>query len=75
MLPEDGSGGEGFNTTGDSLFLSAILIEKYLQAADQALDAVLPASLPPAQSCAAGFDAARKKLLIWPCRGGKHFGA
>ena len=46
ILPEDGSGGEGFDTTGDSLFLSAILIEKYLQAADQTLDAVLPLHQP-----------------------------
>ncbi len=42
LLPADGGGGEGFDTTGDTLFVSSIHIEKYLAAADQALDAVLP---------------------------------
>ena len=63
-MPEDGSGGEGFNTSGDSLFLSAILIEKYLQAADQALDAVLPSQKHALADLSLPVEAARKQLLL-----------
>ncbi len=42
LLPADGGGGEGFDTTGDTLFTSSIHIEKFLAAADQILNAVLP---------------------------------
>lgn len=42
LFPADGAGGEGFDTDGGALFLSAIQIEKYLEAADLAIDAVLP---------------------------------
>ena len=41
-FPEDGSGGEGFNTHGNSLFLSAIQMEKYLRTADDAIETALP---------------------------------
>jgi mono/diheme cytochrome c family protein len=41
MLPSDGAGGEGFDTTGDSLFLSAIHFERYLAAADRVAGSVL----------------------------------
>jgi hypothetical protein len=44
LLPADGGGGEGFDTSGNALFLSPIHIEKYLQAADQIAQAVLPDS-------------------------------
>jgi len=40
-LPADGAGGEGFDTNGDTLFTSAILTEKYLEAADLAIDPIL----------------------------------
>lgn len=40
-FPEDGSGGEGFNTHGNSLFLSAIQMEKYLSTADDAIETAL----------------------------------
>ncbi len=33
LLPSDGSGGEGFDTTGDTLFTSSIHIENYIAAA------------------------------------------
>ena len=36
-LPADGAGGEGFDNNGDALFTSAIHVEKYLDAAEQAL--------------------------------------
>ena len=42
LLPADGGGGEGFDTSGSALFLSSIHIEKYLAAADRALELVLP---------------------------------
>jgi hypothetical protein len=58
-LPEDGAGGEGFNTDGDALFISSIQIEKYLQSADKVLRTALPegAGSPDA-------EAARKRILI-----------
>ena len=42
LLPADGGGGEGFDTTGDTLFTSSIHIEKYLAAAEQITQQVLP---------------------------------
>lgn len=42
LFPADGAGGEGFNTTGSALFLSSIQMEKYLSAADLAMEAALP---------------------------------
>ncbi|TWU17276.1 hypothetical protein Pla52o_52820 [Novipirellula galeiformis] len=40
-LPSDGSGGEGFDTNGDSLFLSPIHLEGYLRGADWAIQQLL----------------------------------
>ena len=59
-LPADGSGDEGFDTSGAALFSSPILIEKYLDAADRAARAVLPATAGPH---APAVEAARKRLL------------
>lgn len=42
LLPADGGGGEGFDTTGDTLFTSSIHIEKYLAAAEQITRLILP---------------------------------
>jgi hypothetical protein len=66
LFPADGAGGEGFNTTGSALYLSTIQVEKYLAAADLAIETALP-------SCAAllgqpsarqpELQAQRKKLL------------
>ena len=50
LLPADGGGGEGFDTTGSALFTSTIHIEKYLAAADRVLTTALPEKtwkLPP----------------------------
>ncbi|QDT71032.1 DUF1592 domain-containing protein [Lacipirellula limnantheis] len=41
-FPSDGSGGEGFDNTGDTLFVSPVLLEQYLLAATRVLDAALP---------------------------------
>jgi hypothetical protein len=60
LLPADGGGGEGFDTSGNALFTSSIHIEKYLAAAEQALEAVLPntpAELKPQ------FEQARARIL------------
>ncbi|HYE30374.1 MAG TPA: DUF1592 domain-containing protein [Methylomirabilota bacterium] len=42
LLPTDGGGGEGFDTTGNALFISTIHIEKYIAAAGLVLETVLP---------------------------------
>ncbi len=42
LLPTDGGGGEGFDTSGNALFTSSIHIEKYLAAATKVVDAILP---------------------------------
>jgi hypothetical protein len=40
LPPEDGGGGEGFDTVGDSLFTSPIHLEAYLRATEFAIDRV-----------------------------------
>lgn len=44
LLPTDGGGGEGFDTTGSALFTSALHVENFLAATDRVLDSVLPES-------------------------------
>lgn len=61
-FPSDGAGGEGFDTSGDALFSSAILMEKYLEAADHVVNAVLPDEA--AQASTPELKAARERLLI-----------
>jgi hypothetical protein len=59
-FPADGSGGEGFDTDGDSLFTNPILMEKYLEAADRIVETALadaPARFTPAVA------AARERIL------------
>ncbi len=45
-LPEDGTA-HGFNTVDEALTLSAVQMEKYLEAADRALDTALGGERPP----------------------------
>lgn len=40
-LPADGAGGEGFDTSGATLFTSPIHLEKYLLAADEVIETLL----------------------------------
>ncbi len=61
LLPADGGGGEGFDTTGDTLFTSSIHIEKYLAAAEQITQQVL-ADRPRGQS--RELRAARERILF-----------
>jgi mono/diheme cytochrome c family protein len=61
LLPADGGGGEGFDTSGNALFVSSIHIEKYLAAADQALQTILPDS---AKRLTPEIEKARFRLLV-----------
>ncbi len=61
LLPADGGGGEGFDTTGNALFTSSIHLEKYIAAADQALKKVLPEST---RGLSPELKQAREKVLI-----------
>jgi hypothetical protein len=54
LLPSEGSGGEGFDNTGATLFTTPVLMEKYLEAAELVLNTLLPAG--------AGKDKAANKL-------------
>lgn len=47
-FPADGAGGEGFDTTGDTLFTSPIHLERYLAAAEEVVEAVVTET-PPAE--------------------------
>lgn len=74
LLPADGGGGEGFDTSGNALFISTIHIENYMAAADRILETILPdkpGKLSPEIKAAqerllgkgkAGPDKARKAL-------------
>lgn len=69
MFPADGAGGEGFDNNGNALFLSAIQIEKYLTAADLAVEAALPGTqhaLPTA-----GMPGRRRAVLLNPRERGR----
>src|SRR5690606_6424452 len=59
MFPADGAGREGFDNEGRALFLAAIPMEKYLAAADLAVET----ALPPRSSATLGAvdDALRTK--------------
>lgn len=61
LLPADGGGGEGFDTSGDALFLSPVHIERYLRASELAITTALPdrgRDLDPARR------QARRRLLV-----------
>jgi mono/diheme cytochrome c family protein len=49
FLPADGAGGEGFDNAGETLFLTPLLAEKYLDAAKFALDAAFKELKPRAR--------------------------
>ncbi len=73
IFPADGSGGEGFDNNGDALFTSPILMEKYLEAADLVMSAVLHEGKTPPDAAKqamirngitpADIDKARQRLL------------
>jgi len=41
-FPADGAGGEGFDNSGNALFISSILAEKYLDTADYVVETLFP---------------------------------
>ncbi len=47
IFPADGSGGEGFDTNGATLFIPPVLMERYLEAAQRILDTAI--ITPPLQ--------------------------
>ncbi|WP_437188435.1 DUF1592 domain-containing protein [Planctomicrobium sp. SH668] len=49
LLPSDGSGGVGVDSVGDTLYLSPIHLEKYLDAAVIATEALWPDVIPEAE--------------------------
>jgi mono/diheme cytochrome c family protein len=68
LFPADGTGGAGFDTNGETLFIPPLLMERYLEAAQEILDRVivtpnlsktltasqlLPAAAPAASAAAA----------------------
>ena len=55
-FPADGSGGEGFDNTGDALFLPPVLMEKYVQSAAKIVDAIYAS------------PALRKRVLFVPVK-------
>ncbi len=63
LFPADGAGGEGFDNNGSSLFLSAIQIEKYLDAADLAIETAIPAKRGLKLVADTGETETRSKLI------------
>jgi len=59
-LPADAAGGGGFDTTGDTLFTSSLSIEKFIEAAEELLNEILPDD-PTQQD--EQFKQARERLL------------
>ena len=41
ILPADGTGGSGFDTNGETLFVPPVLLERYMEAAQQIVDRVI----------------------------------
>lgn len=54
LFPEDGSGGEGFDTDGETLFIPPLMTEKYMDAAQQILNRVI--ITPPLSKAFSGAD-------------------
>ncbi|MEX2262227.1 MAG: DUF1592 domain-containing protein [Bryobacteraceae bacterium] len=54
IFPADGSGGEGFDTNGETLFVPPLIMERYVEAAQQILDRAIIA--PPVQKSFNGYE-------------------
>jgi hypothetical protein len=67
VLPSEGGGGEGFDNAGATLFITPVLLEKYLEAAELVLGTLLPAGdaakTPAAKVEAEQLAALRRQLL------------
>jgi mono/diheme cytochrome c family protein len=65
LLPSEAGGGEGFDNTGATLFLTPAHLEKYLEAAELVVSALLPADPAKAPKVdPARLQAARQRLLV-----------
>jgi hypothetical protein len=70
LLPSEGGGGEGFDNTGATLFITPVLMEKYLEAAELVLSRLLPGKVDKDKAQAANkvevaqLEALRRKLLV-----------
>src|ERR1700720_3634333 len=60
ILPADGTGGAGFDTNGETLFVPPVLMERYMEAAQQILDRVI--ITPPLMRT---FSAAEVLPSLW----------
>jgi cytochrome c553 len=61
LFPADGTGGSGFDTNGETLFVPPVLMERYMTAAQQILDRVivtppLAKAFTPKEKIAAGAE-------------------
>ena len=68
IFPADGAGGAGFDTNGETLFIPPLLLERYLEAAQQILDRAivtpdLLVNVPAAQMLPPGGEAAPSRVL------------
>ncbi|MCH9656762.1 MAG: DUF1592 domain-containing protein [Planctomycetes bacterium] len=63
-FPNDGAGGEGFDNNGETLFLPPILMERYLEAAQQILDGAI--ITPPLMKTYTASDFLPAKSLTLP---------
>ena len=68
LLPSEGGGGEGFDTAGATLFITPMLLEKYLEAAELVLGTLFPApdNKPRVKTIGDAFRlaAARRSVLV-----------
>jgi hypothetical protein len=70
LLPSEGGGGEGFDNAGATLFITPVLMEKYLEAAELVLSTILPdshAALEKANANhteSAQLEAVGRRLLV-----------
>jgi hypothetical protein len=70
LLPSEGGGGEGFDNSGATLFITPVLMEKYLEAAELVLGTILPSTTPSDKSSATSaietdkLKAVRSRLLV-----------
>ena len=60
IFPADSTGGEGFDTNGETLFLPPLLLERYMEAAQQVLDRAIVTPPLNKQFAAAAMEPAVK---------------
>jgi hypothetical protein len=68
LLPSEGGGGEGFDNAGATLFITPVLMEKYLEAAELVLGTLFPAAGDKPRAAtpadAAHLAACRRAILV-----------